>query len=519
MTTLKGGPTLKGVSARSLEAPQDNAASSPASPAEALIGQLKDAIAPGRGNSHWLSFKEASALLKAADGAPRKARNALMDKLGEGLNTGAIDGQPLVLGARALKLVAKFCNTSPQAYLDAAPALAAATGAAQRLNTRFESHKAPTLEGGERLSPAGAMAQTVASGLADVAAAVQTAKGDADLSSLDGVRQFANAQLDLHLADRGLNKDDAAIDLRFDRAQWKPSDFNNTRGLEDCIDQAASFLAQMAEDRGGAVRLNVQLTPKGRLERTTGTDRDTLHVPVNKGFDAAELRSEWDDGGFIRADNWWNPMDHMKAGKLRTLWKLVGNPVGVVRTRMRRVLQDAQIDLSQSLGKLLDKAGDVPLDELREKTSEVVRTFVGPEVQDRQGGNLRDALLGRVADLDEKQLVSFLGRWNDMATDAGLLEEVNEFALGATANKLRDSQVKIGLVNVDTYDTVSVAPDSVLGRHGEQATNDVELDGVRVGLVNVQSVDMVSVVPDLARMIFGGTAMEKAAEATGVLDG
>ena len=514
MTTLKGGPTLKGLFRRSPEQSQD----AEPSPADALIAQLNDAIAPGRGNSHWLSFKEVTQLLKAADGAPKKARNALMDKLGEGLNTGAIDGQPLVLGARALKLVANFCNTDPQVYLQAAPALAAATGAAQRLGTGFETDKAPTLEGGDRLSPTGAMAQTVSSGLADVAAAVATPKTASDLSSLDGVRAFANQQLDLHLSDRGLKREDAAIEMRFDRAQWKPGDFKNARGLEDCIDQAASFLAQMAEDRGGALRLNLQMTPKGKLERTTGTDRDTLHVPVNKGFDAAELRSEWDDGAFIRPDNWWNPMDHMKAGKLRTLWKLVGNPVGVVRTRMRRVLQDAQVDLSQSLGKLLDKAGSVPVEELRDKTAEVVRTFVGPEVKDRQGGNLREALLGRVADLDEQQLVSFLGRWNDVATDASLLEEVNEFALGATANRLRDSQLKIGLVNVDTYDTVSVAPDSVLGRHGEQATNDVELDGVRVGLVNVQSVDMVSVVPDLARMIFGGTAMEKAAEATGVLD-
>jgi hypothetical protein len=519
MTTLKGGPTLKGAATRRLDPSALDQQATGQTAGDALIAQLKDAIAPGRGNSHWLSFKEAGALLKAADGAGKKARNALMDKLGEGLNTGAIDGQPLVLGARALKLVANFCNTDPQAYLQAAPALAAATGAAHRLHNRFETGKAPTLQGAERLSPAGAMAQTVAGGLADIAAAVATQTLAKDLSTLDGVRAFAEQQLDLHLADRGLKREDAAIDLRFDRAQWKPSDLGNARGLEACIDQAAAFLAQMAEDRGGAVRLHVQLTPKGSLERTTGTDRDTLHVPVNKGVDAAALRSDWDDGAFIRVDNWWNPMDHMKAGKLRTLWKLVGNPVGVVRTRMRRVLQDAQVDLSQSLGKLLDKAGSVPVDELREKTAEVVRSFVGPEVKDRAGGNLREALLGRVAELDEQQLVSFLGRCNDVATDAGLLEEVNEFALGATANRLRDSQLKIGLVNVDTYDTVSVAPDSVLGRHGKQATNDVELDGVRVGLVNVQSVDMVSVVPDLARMIFGGTAMEKAAEATGVLDG
>ena len=113
--------------------------------------------------------------------------------------------------------------------------------------------------------------------------------------------------------------------------------------------------------------------------------------------------------------------------------------------------------------------------------------------------------------------MSFLTRWKDVASDTGLLEEVNQFAVGATANRLRDSQVKIGLVNVDTYDAVSVAPDSALTRHGQLAVNDVELDGVRVGLVNVQSVDMVSVVPDLARMIFGGTAMERAADESGLL--
>jgi len=45
----------------------------------------------------------------------------------------------------------------------------------------------------------------------------------------------------------------------------------------------------------------------------------------------------------------------------------------------------------------------------------------------------------------------------------------------------------------------------------------VELSGTRIGLVNVQSVDMVSVVPDLARMIFGGTSMERAANETGLL--
>ncbi|MCP4504164.1 MAG: hypothetical protein GY822_29930 [Deltaproteobacteria bacterium] len=144
----------------------------------------------------------------------------------------------------------------------------------------------------------------------------------------------------------------------------------------------------MAEDRGGEVSLVVALTPKGDLNKTTGAERDTLWVPVNKGVDGQALRKDWDDGAFIKADNWWNPMDHMKAGKLRGMWKLVGNPVGVVRTRLRRVFGDVQSDLGKSLQGLMQKAGSVPLEELREKATEVVRTFVGPDVETRDGANL-----------------------------------------------------------------------------------------------------------------------------------
>ncbi|MCP4504165.1 MAG: hypothetical protein GY822_29935 [Deltaproteobacteria bacterium] len=126
-------------------------------------------------------------------------------------------------------------------------------------------------------------------------------------------------------------------------------------------------------------------------------------------------------------------------------------------------------------------------------------------------------MIEKFATVDEDVLVNFLGRWDNAAQDTGLLQEVNDFSLSATANHLKDSQVKIGLVNVDTYDAISVAPDSALARNGKMAVNDVELSGVRIGLVNVQSVDMVSVVPDLARMIFGGTSMERAANETGLL--
>lgn len=484
-----------------------------------LRAQLARAIAPGRGNSHWLSFKEADRLVKLADRMPAEEQGRFRSLLADGLKTGSVDGQALTVGARALTRLAEFAGVDPRVYLDAAPALAEATGAKHRLESRFErSGAAAALPGATRASPSAAMAATVGQGLEKIAAAVTQPLSAGAIKTVEDAQAFAEQKLAQHLADKGLAPDEAGVSIVFDRALWPADAFKNQQALDEATTAAAGFLAQMAQDRGGPANLDVHLVPKGKLERTEGTERDNLYVPVNGGRDALELRQDWDQGAFIRADSWWSPADHIQAKKLRTLWKLVGNPVGVFRTRMRRVLGGAQIDLQKTAGKLLDRVGSMPLDRLRAGVEEAVRSFVAPHVKTRGGANMRQALLDKVAVADERVLVSFLGRFQEVASDTGFLEEVNQFALGATSNRLRDSQTKIGLVNVDTYDTVSVTPDSALARHGEPAVNDVELNGVRIGLVNVQSVDMVTVVPDLARMIFGGTALERAADASGLLD-
>ena len=481
-----------------------------------LLTTLQEAIAPGRGNSHWLSFKEVGQLLDMAKTASPVDREALKSTLAAGMTSGNIGERPLALGGRAARALGAFCGVDAQTYMQVAPAgvqalMARTTGFAGTAQKN-------ELVGGTRKSPSAAMAQTVASGLADVAEAAKTTSTPKDLTTLEGVRDFAQQTLALHLADRGIRAEDAGVELKFDRSQWTSKALNNPRGLEQSIEGAAAFLAQMVEDRGaGDLKLAVALTPKGDLHKTEGVDQDTLWVPTNKGVDAQQLRKDWDGGAFIKADNWWNPMDHMKAAKLRGLWKVVGNPVGVMRTRLRRTFGDVQGDLGKTLKGVLDKAGAVPTDELRQKAADVVRSFVGPDVKSAAGDNLRDTMLQKVATVDENVLVNFLGRWDANAADPGLVDDVSNFSLSATANRLKDSQLKIGLVNVDTYDAISVAPDSALARHGDMAVNDVELSGTRIGLVNVQSVDMVSVVPDLARMIFGGTSMERAANETGLL--
>lgn len=482
-----------------------------------LKAQLLRAITPGQGNSHWLSFEEADRLVKLVERSPPADQARFRELVRVGLTRGVLEGRELPLRARALTRLADFAGVDPQVYLDAAPALGEAAGAQQRFGAKLDQVPAPAPVVASRASPAEALGQAVGASLQAVAEALTRPLPSGPIRTVEDANAFAAATLARHLADVGLDPAAAQVGLVFDRALWPASAFNNQHALEDATTAAAGFLAQMSRDRGGPVKLDVHLVPRGRLERTEGTDRDNLYVPVNGGRDALELRQDWDGGRFLRADSWWNPTDHLQAKKLRTLWKLVGNPVGILRSGMRRVLDGAQADLLKSAGRLQDEAGAAGPSRLRTGIAETIRAFVAPHVAGPDGQNLRDKLLARVAEADEQVLVSFLGRFSAVASDPGFLEEVSQFSLQATSNRLRDSQLKIGLVNVDTYDTVSVTPTSALARHGAPAVNDVELDGVRVGLVNVQSVDMVTVVPDLARMIFGGTALERAANESGLL--
>jgi len=77
---------------------------------------LKAAIAPGKGRSQWLSKAEAEALIKNAATGGADATDALKTALKAGLEQGAIEGQPFLVGEAALKVVADFTGVDAAVY-------------------------------------------------------------------------------------------------------------------------------------------------------------------------------------------------------------------------------------------------------------------------------------------------------------------------------------------------------------------------------------------------------------------
>ncbi len=350
-------------------------------------------------------------------------------------------------------------------------------------------------------------AAPLATGLARVADAARVPlPGTAPLRSVDDANRYAAERLALMLGDQGLSS--AAVTVTLARSMWAPGDFRNQHQLTRAIDAAAGFAARLARDGGAAVKLDVVLTPRGQLTKTAGVPSDALYVPVNRKFDEVSLRHDWSSGAFIRPEHVWNPADHIQTGKLRTFWKLVGDPVGEVRTRLRSVLGQSAAELSNAIEATLARGLDETA--LRAATRSLVDRHVRDDVRSTSGGRFLDDAHARLDAMDAPSLTAFLQRWRGEVTDAASVEGITSYVAAGAGARIRDQRNTIGLVNVDTYDAITVAPDGALGRHGAPAVGDVELQGTRVGLVNVSSTDVVTVIPDLARMILGGTTAERA---------
>jgi hypothetical protein len=347
----------------------------------------------------------------------------------------------------------------------------------------------------------------LAAGLARLADAARTpAAGARPLLNVDDANRFAAERLALMLADHGVAQ--AAVSVKLARSMWTPGDFRNQQQLTRAIDASAAFAARLARDGGAAVQLDVLLTPRGELSKTAGSPADALYVPVNRKFDEVTLRRDWSSGAFIRPDQPWNPLAHIEAGKQRTYWKLALDPVGEVRTRLRGVLGQTAAELTRAIDGTLARG----LDEhsLRAAARALVDGHVRGDVVGNGGGRFVDEAFARLDAMDAAGLTTFLQRWRREVNDGAAVEGITSWVSAGAGARIRDHRRTLGLVNVDTFDAVTVAPDGALGRHGAAAIGDVELRGTRVGLVNVSSTDVVTVVPDLARMILGGTTVERA---------
>lgn len=288
--------------------------------------------------------------------------------------------------------------------------------------------------------------------------------------------------------------------IRFPRSRWDAAAFRrHGPKLEQGLASAAGFLAQLASD-WGSIDLHVMITPDGDLIRTEGAAHASLFVPLG-AMNETELRSAYDDGKFIHADHWWSIPAHMSVAKRRALWQ--------VRNKLRLAFRKAALLLVGDINQLRGKTGKA----LREGTRRLVERAIGPEVEDSKGRPLQRDLLSRVdAAPDDKSLITFLKRWRQSAADPRNSEGAAEFMAGALqgGNKVTDERNIWALIQVETIDAVTVAPEDVLRRHGGPLLNEVTLKGTRVALIHVTSVDTVAVVPNLARMLLGGATAERA---------
>lgn len=385
-----------------------------------------------------------------------------------------------------------------------------------------------------------ALAQNASSGLQSIGSAVSQPNGT-PISNVDEATAFAESRLELAFSDKELSRTDSGVDIQFPRDMWEPKDFKNQSQFKKAIDGVAVFLAQMEQHMGGGADLTVELLPKGELDKRAGSNGDTLLVPMSEGMNSVELREAWDEGSFIRADSWWSPSAHGKKKKLRAVWSLVGNPVGELRSKLRGMLGDSRDEIVSNLRGTLARIGDAPEGSAKSAAAEIVRTYISDQTPSNGPGDtvsengpsagstassdgatasdsgLRTRLLSSIARMDDKQAVAFLKTWQGIAQDPSFVEEVGNFAATASSNRLVDSTKQFGLINVNTYDAVSVNPDGDLSRHAGDTINDIKFTGSRFGLINVTSVDMVAIVPNLSK-IFGGTALERAADRLGLLD-
>lgn len=324
------------------------------------------------------------------------------------------------------------------------------------------------------------------------------------LSTAEAASAFASGALERFLDEKGVDPADReGLALNFPSEHWDSDQLKDFAGLERGIEQAAAFVAQLAKDGGGSVELDVHFVPKGELKKRSGTERDTLEIPLAQGKSAGELRDDWDAGKFIPS-TWWNPFDSGK--RLRAVWKIAGNPVGPLRTRLRRRFARATGDLDKAFGA-------VPKDRPREGLEKLIERFVRSD--------LVDEYKSRVSSLDDDGARGLLDRWRQVSKSPQFQEDARAGALSACVNHVRDARRTIGIINVDTMDSIVVRDpvDPAVQKHTEgldkvdpDSVNKVELKGTRMGFVNVSSVDVVTVMPNLARMIFGGASLERALE-------
>lgn len=524
MTSMqKPSPQTSGLGRSVAPSLVKDSASDPAAAAFNEVHQdLIDSTSPGRGNSDWLSYGDAKRIVTVSEDAGPVVENQMRSVLAESLRSGKVGDNDLILGGKALKFLSEFTGVDPALYLavasDKAKKAQVASMKARGLanqSSSYEAAGATKTETTNKASPWSGVLSAFGRGLRQLASrASEAPAGAPTLKNVDDANAYASSRLELFGKDLGADSADLGkMSISLSRSMFTPDAFENQAQLHQSIDAAAAFAARLAKDTNGNAPLSVVLTPRGHLERTAADDADTLFVPVNDKHTELSLRKGFDDGDFIRADNRFNPFSHIAAGKKRLLWRLAGNPAGELRTKMRRVIGQSAGELTSSIGNLLSayKDGNVDDSGLKDQAKSIVGRFVSPNASAASGDiGAQEKAQSKIEDNDPAGVVKLLSAWADAANDDTTQQEVADFAAAKGGARIVDNRRTFGLVNVDTYDAISVAPSGVLDRHGAGAIGEVELNGTRVGLVNVSSTDVVSVVPDLARMLMGGVSLEKA---------
>lgn len=482
---------------------------------------LIDSTSPGRGNSDWLSFGDAKRIVTIAEDAGPVVENQMREVLAESLRTGKVGDNDLILGGKALKFLSDFTGVDPSLYLavasDKAKKAQVASMKARGLANQTSSYEIGTAAPAATAKPNAwsGVLSAFGRGLRQLASrATEAPAGAPTLKNVDDANAYAASRLNVFAKDVGAGEGHLEnVSVTLSRSMFSADAFENQTQLHQAIDAATAFAARLAKDTGGAAPLSVVLTPRGRLERTAADEADTLFVPVDAKHDELSLRKGFDNGDFIRPDNRFNPFAHIEAGKKRLLWRMVGNPAGELRTKMRRVIGQSAGELGASVGALLNAYQSGHLDDaaLKTQAKSIVDRFVSPNASASSGDiGAQEKARTEIEKQSPSGVVRLLSAWADAANDDALQQEVADFAAAKGGARIVDNRRTFGLVNVDTYDAISVAPAGVLDRHGAGAIGEVELNGTRVGLVNVSSTDVVSVVPDLARMLVGGVSLEKA---------
>ena len=428
---------------------------------QSTLDTLTTSLDTAMASRPWLSNSHVQTLLRGAAAAKPAVREAFSDHLRTLLQS----DHPPRMSKRSLQLACAFVHISP----------------ATVASSSFERVTPAKAERNQ--SVATGFAQNLARGLREIA--LQQSQGEIDTP--EKAQAFADQSLRLALAKKGVLHD-AAVNL-----QLAPEHFaliNNQRGMKAAIVQTATFLAELAKDHGGELRLDVRLLPKeGALAKRSGGERDTLFVPLSRGLSAAELRQQWSEGAFIRPGNVFNPFDHLRAGKLRAIWRLGRDPVGPLRTGLRRVFARSARDIGRSIERVI--AGD----DRKTHASELVRRFVSADAKTDAGQPLRENVIERFSAMSEVGLCEVLTRWKAVVGDADFAEALGEAATSSALHIIHGERIGGAL-------------HPALVRHADGAIDEVALSGR--GLIDMRDDDVIAVEPNLARTLLGGAALERA---------